>query len=448
MSNSLNNIDPAWAWSKFTPSDEQPWDFAAAAHLLRRSGFGASWREIESAAAKSPAEAVAALCEPGDASLQFEEEMAPLDTNVLAAGNAEGLPPWWLYRMLHSPDPLLEKLTLFLHGHFATSAAKVNDVRMMFAQHQLFRRYARGKFGPLVQAISRDPAMLVYLDSTTNRKTHPNENYAREVMELFCLGTGNYTEQDIQELARSFTGWEVHRKKFTFNKYEHDEGQKTILGHTGNFGGDEGVDIVLAQDASPRFIAGKLFRFFVCDEPAPPRPLIEPLARQLRQGGFNISEVVKTILGSQLFFSPHAVGKKIRSPVELGIGLLRSLEGKTNLNELDQRLGTLGQRPFYPPNVKGWDGGRTWINSATLLGRANLVRELLSDIQLEKLPAQAGAASPEAIVDWAIQLLVAVPVADDARASLVELAKRQPEGQPGVANIVHAVGALPEFQLC
>jgi len=447
MSTDLTKVDPAWAWSEFTPSDEQPWDRAAAAHLYRRAGFGATWGQLEIAAERSPAEVIDELLNPGAKAAKFERDMAPLDENVLAAGNVEGLPGWWLYRMLHSPDPLLEKLTLFWHGHFATSAAKVNDVRMMLAQHQLFRRHARGQFGPLVHAISRDPAMLVYLDSATNRKTHPNENYARELMELFCLGTGNYTERDIQELARAFTGWEVHRKKFVFNQYEHDEGRKTILGRTGHFGGVDGVKIVLAQKAAPRLIAGKLFRFFVCDEPAAPEQLVEPLARQLRETGFDIAQAVKTILSSRLFFSKYAVGRKIRSPVELGVGLLRSLGGKANMNELAGRLADLGQRPFYPPSVKGWDGGRTWINTATLLGRANLVRGIVNHIELEKLPARAGTNSPDAIVDWAIDLLVAAAVADDARQSIAALARRKQGPEQRVKSVVHAVGTLPEFQL-
>ena len=447
MSNDLNKIDPDWAWQPFTPDAQRPWNQAAAAHLYRRAGFGATWQQLERASKQSPADVVETLLNPGAEAEQFERQTASLDRAVLAGGNAEGLSGWWLYRMLHSPDPLLEKLTLFWHGHFATSAAKVNDVRMMNGQHQLFREYARGKFGPLVHAISRDPAMLLYLDSATNRKAHPNENYAREVMELFCLGTGNYTEKDIQELARAFTGWEVHRKKFLINEYEHDSGRKTILGRSGNFDGKEGVEIVLSQPAASRFIAGKLFRFFVCDEPAAPERLIEPLAKGLRESDFKISETVRTILGSQFFYSDAAIGRKIRSPVELGIGLLRALDGKGNMNELAERLGELGQRPFYPPNVKGWDGGRTWINSATLIGRANLAREIIHNLELEKLPAKAGARTTEQIVDWALDLLVAVPVTGEARGAIVTLARRDQSPEQRVRNVLHAVATLPEFQL-
>ena len=207
MALNLDKVDPQWAWQQFTPSDKRPWNLASAAHLFRRAGFGASWSTLHKCAEQSPHHVIDQLLKPGAEAEQFERDMAGLDQTTLAGGNVEGLTPWWLYRMLHSPDPLFEKLTLFWHGHFATSAAKVKDIRMMHAQHQLFRWHARGKFGPLVHAISRDPAMLLYLDSATNRKTHPNENYAREVTELFCLGTGNYTEKDIQELACAFRGW-------------------------------------------------------------------------------------------------------------------------------------------------------------------------------------------------------------------------------------------------
>lgn len=447
MNIDLANVDPAWAWSRYQPDAERPWNLARAAHLFRRAGFGATGSELDRALGQPPEKVVAQLLQPGDKAVQFQRQMETFGQAVLASGNAEALTPWWLYRMRHSPDPLLEKLTLFWHGHFATSAAKVSDARLMYRQHMLLRWHARGKFGPLVHAISRDPAMLLYLDSATNRKNYPNENYARELMELFCLGTGNYTEQDIQELARAFTGWEVQRGKFRFNEYEHDRGRKTILGRAGNFGGDEGVRIVLAQPAAARFIAGKLFRFFVCDEPAPPAALVEPLARALRESDFDIARVVGTILGSELFFSEYAIGRKVRSPVELGIGLLRWLEASTNMNKLSERLAELGQRPFYPPNVKGWDGGRTWINSSTLLGRANLVRDIVAQADVGKLAAGGSVDSPAEIVDWALASLVAVPVPSEVRDSLAQFAMTKPDGAQRIAKTIHAIGTLPEFQL-
>jgi hypothetical protein len=216
----------------------------------------------------------------------------------LATGNVKRLSAQWVYRMLTTPAQLQEKMTLFWHGHFATSAAKVDDAELMQRQNDLRREHALGDLSQLLLEISRDPAMLIYLDSVSNRKSHPNENYAREIMELFALGEGNYTEQDIRELARCFTGWEIKRKKFRFNRYQHDSGTKTVLGTTGKLSGEEGVAIVAGQDTAPQFIVGKLIRFFVMDEPAPPNDLIEPLARELRKNNMQIAPTVRRILGT------------------------------------------------------------------------------------------------------------------------------------------------------
>lgn len=447
MPTAFEKLDPAWAWSRYRSDEEQPWNNARAAHLFRRAGFGATWPQIEEAAGRDSAEVIDELLHAGEQAEAFNAESDELADNVLAGGDVEGLPAWWLYRMCRTPDPLLEKLTLFWHGHFAASAAKVTDARLMLAQNRLFRAHARGKFGPLVRQVSRDPAMLLYLDSDTNRKTHPNENYARELMELFCLGPGNYTEKDIQELARSFTGWDVVRGRFRFNRYEHDSGMKTILGRRGKFGGDEGVDIVLAQESAPRFIARKLFRFFICDEPEPSPQLLEPLAAGLRNSDFDIGNTVEMLIRSRIFFSQHAMGRKIRSPIEMGIGLLRSLELAANFHQLAERLADLGQAPFYPPNVKGWDGGRVWINSSTLLGRANLVRRLVAgQEQVAQAADRAGAKSPEEIVTWASDLLLAVPPPEPARQTLINLATDSDPSQRAIKVIV-ALGAMPEFQL-
>jgi uncharacterized protein (DUF1800 family) len=359
--------------------------------------------------------------------------------------------------MLNTADPALEKLTLFWHGHFATSAAKVEKAGMMLAQNDLLRRHARGRFGEMVRGVSRDPAMLVYLDSTTNRRIRPNENFARELLELFCLGVGNYTEADIKQVARAFTGWELRLDRFAFNAIQHDRGAKTFFGRTGNFDGDEAIKIVLEQPAAPRFIARKLIRYFVFDEPEAPDALVEPLAKDLREKDFEIGPVVRRILGSNLFFSGHAVGRKVRSPVELGVGLLRALAATTNLIKLAAGVSELGQGLFYPPNVKGWDGGRTWINSSSLLGRANFVRQLLlagetrfGDGGLEKAAERAGAGNAAQTVDWLLELLVAVPVPAAAREGLVQLidGKQGPSDRGRrILEAIHVIGAMPEFQL-
>jgi uncharacterized protein (DUF1800 family) len=448
----LNSVDPGWAWSAFEPSADVAWDRAAAAHLFRRVAFGASSRTLNEAVAKPPSEVVRQLVSGEKSSANEARDFETLADTVAASGNPEGLAAWWLHRMIHTSDPALEKLALFWHGHFATSGAKVREADLMLAQNRMIREHARGKFEPFVQAVSRDPAMLLYLDSATNRKVRPNENYAREVMELFCLGLDNYTEQDIQQTARAFTGSEVKNGKFKFNPTQHDTGAKSLFGQQGNFDGDDAVRIILAQPAAARFIANKLFRFYVCDEPAPRAELIEPLAAMLRENGFEIGPVVERIAGSRLFFSEHARGRKIRGPVDLALNLLKAVETTTNTKRLHADLAQLGQGVLYPPNVKGWDGGRAWLNSSTLLGRANLVRRLVDDSKdrfaggsLAAL-VEKHADSPERAVDWLAEVLLAKPIGTEARKTLEDVAKTGSKDR-GYANLVHAVGTLAEFQL-
>ncbi|NQV25547.1 MAG: DUF1800 domain-containing protein [Rhodopirellula sp.] len=460
----LGAIDPDWAWAPFEPSAKQPWNRRLAAHLCRRAGFGATSEELDALTQQLPSEVAHRFIENAKAASQRDPEADALATAMLATGNSRNLAAWWLYRMLNSSwtaddatatSPLLEKLTLFWHGHFATGADKVDDAEMMFAQNGLLRRHALGDFGAMTQEISRDPAMLIYLDSTTNRKAHPNENYAREIMELFCLGEGNYTERDIQDLARCFTGWEVRRKKFRFNQYQHDTGTKTILGETGAFTGNEGVDIVLRQNSLPRFIVRKLIRFFVFDEPNAPEHLVEPLAQLLRQSHLQIGPVVERIFASNIFYSPLSVGRKVRSPVELGIGMLRCLNGSSNLDRVAQQLDEIGQAVFYPPNVKGWDGGRTWINTSTLLGRSNLVGELLrhettrfDGQSLETYMKRHGLDSAARMIEWLDELLLATPLGDPARNELLAFAKETTGNQSRrIAALIQTLSTIPQFHL-
>lgn len=449
---SFNDLDPAWAWSAYEPTAESPWDRAAAAHLFRRVGFGADSSALDEAVKGEPQAVVRRLVRGEDVDAAAAKELDALGDTVAASGDPEGLAAWWLHRMIHTTDPALENLTLFWHGHFATSGAKVRDAQLMLAQNRLFRQHARGPFESLVQAVSRDPAMLIYLDSTTNRRVHPNENYAREVMELFCLGLDNYTEQDIQQTARAFTGWEVRNGRFRFNAFQHDTGEKTLFGRRGNFDGDEAVRIILEQPAAARFVATKLFRYYVADEPAPRAELIEPLAAMLRENGFRIGPVVERIAGSRLFFSPQARARKVRAPVDLAMNLLKGLQTTTNTKRLAEDLLQLGQGVFFPPNVKGWDGGRTWLNSSTLIGRANLVRRLIEDAKdrfdggsLAALVEQH-ADSPQRAVEWLASILLATPLTEQAQRALVDLANPGDKNRNYV-NLVTAIGSLPEFQL-
>jgi len=442
-------MNPDWAWQPYQPDGMNPWDQRRVAHLFRRAGFGVTAAELKESLGKSPADLVDALLNATQPE-EFLADMRTLADSAIATGNVQQLSAWWVYRMLSTPAQALEKLTLFWHGHFATSAEKVTEPILMLQQNELLRTHAFGDFSQLLLEISRDPAMLVYLDSATNRKAHPNENFAREIMELFCLGEGNYSEADIRELARCFTGWEIRRNEFRFNRFQHDTGTKSILGQTGNFKGEDGVQIVLAQNSAAEFICRKLVKFYVMDDPEPDSLLIAPLAALMRHSGMQIRPVVQRILSSNLFFSAASVGRKIRSPVELAIGFLRSLEGSANSFELAEHLQLLGQGLLYPPSVKGWDGGRTWINSSTLLGRSNLVRRLITDdktrfgrVSLRDYLSRQNLSGPSEILDFLQQSLFAVPIPMSARDRLQALLKQDSTLTEGI----HATCTLPEFQL-
>ncbi len=447
-------IEPDWAWATYEPSSQAPWDVRAAAHLYRRAGFGATPAELDTAVKAGPMNAVQTLLTETTEPQSYLTQMSSLADASLATGNPERLSAWWAYRMLSTPAQLLEKMTLFWHGHFATSAEKVQDAELMFVQNQLLRKFAVGDFAGLLLEISRDPAMLVYLDSASNRKAHPNENFAREIMELFCLGEGNYTEQDIRELARCFTGWEVKRRKFRFNRYQHDSGTKSVLGDSGTFGGEEGVGIVVGQDSAALFIAAKLVKYFVMDEPQPSPELLAPLANFLRDQDMQIGPTVQKILSSNLFYSKHSVGRKVRSPVELAIGFLRTLDGSTDSYKLAEALQRLGQGLLYPPSVKGWDGGRTWINSSTLLARSNLIRSLLENDKtrfgkqtLVEHLRKVGANSTDEIIDLLETTLFAVRIPAAAKDRIRRLTRDANETNK-LTETVHALCTLPEFQLC
>jgi uncharacterized protein (DUF1800 family) len=297
--------------------------------------------------------------------------------NVARRDNAFALRAWWLYTMMYTLHPLREKLVLFWHNHFATSIAKVRRTTLMFDQNCVLRTHANGKFGPYLLAMSKDPAMLEYLDSNSNVKAHPNENYAREVMELFSLGVGNYTEKDVREGARAFTGWHTDGDGYDFDASFHDDGPKTILGHSGAWNGDDVVRILLEQPACARFLVRKLYRFFVNETTNPPDRLLEPLAEQFRKTEGDTGAVVRTILSSRHFFSESAFRQRVKSPVEFVLGAVRATtDGAVSQQVLVTRLDAMGQNLFEPPNVKGWPGGTAWLNSSTLVARQNFAQAL------------------------------------------------------------------------
>ena len=286
--------------------------------------------------------------------------------------NAEGMRRLnlaWMDQMCTTDHPLREKMSLFWHGHFA---CRVNDVRQNQLMLDVIRTHALGSFRDLLFGVSKSAAMLRFLNNQQNRKQHPNENFGREVMELFTMGRGNYTEKDVKEGSRAFTGWGYDAAgQFVFRKRQHDQGSKTFLGRTGNFDGDDILDIILEQKATAHHITGKICRFFVNDNPDPDE--VSRLADRFYQGGYKLGALMEDIFRSEWFYAPENRGNLIKSPVELLAGMRRSIPvsfGKQQVQLLFQRI--MDQTLFYPPNVGGWPGGRDWIDSSTLLFRMRL----------------------------------------------------------------------------
>ncbi len=460
----LTTIRPELAWEPFTPTRKSRWDIAKAAHLYRRAAFGAAWDVIEAAAALTPVEAVDRVIRGQEGLERFEADVARLTPGTLESNNPRELQGLWMYRLLNSPHPLREKLTLFWHNHFATSQAKVNSVRMMHRQNVTLRQYAMGSFAGLLREMTFDPAMLIWLDSNTNRKGAPNENYAREVFELFSLSPGNYTENDIKEAARALTGWSAKDEQPFFNPAEYDAGEKTIFGQRGAFTAGDVVRLALSQPACARFIVRKLFREFINDHDAPPDSLLEPLVVEYRLRDYDTGWLVKRMLSSWLFFSDASVHQRIKSPIEFVVGTVRSLGGTVSPLNAADGCAQLGQSLYYPPNVKGWDGGREWISSTTLLLRQNMAfevtkgRDETARLDPARLAVKYSAKTPEQVADLFLNVFVQKtdsPAREQIVTQLkaeIESANDRPfaqrENQARLARLAaHLVLALPEAQL-
>jgi len=372
----LDRLPSGTAWDAFFPNRKLRWDKVLVGHLYRRAAFGATWEQIEAGVTAGPRATVAQLLEGGPDHAGFEAELARLRRGVIDSGEIEQLQALWMHRLLSSPHPLLERLTLFWHDHFATSNAKVADVALMSRQNETIRQHALGHFGELLQEMTRDPAMLIWLDSVLNRKAAPNENYAREVFELFSLGDGNYTEHDIKEAARALTGWSVRDRQAVFDPSLHDDGEKTIFGRTGPWTSGDVVRLCLEHPACPRFIVRKLFREFVSDTAVPADELLHPLVNEFRLRNFDLAWLMEKMLSSWVFYSGAAIRQRVKSPVEFVVETVRGLEGRVSPRDAARACAEMGLALFLPPSVKGWDGGADWLNSSTLLFRQNAAFEL------------------------------------------------------------------------
>ncbi len=423
--NAPDSPDTAVWVNDLAPIASSDWNYARAAHLLERAGFGGTPDEIARLAAMTPREAVdylvdyesidnghlkpfdaAPIWDPGmdpfpksraDAVRQARERGESMGVKVNTEGTRRLQPVvnkffyllranvmedrravlWWANRMLSTHRPLEEKMALFWHGHFATGDDKVRDARKMMLQLDLFYSHATGNFRELLLGVTKDPGMLAYLDNAENIEEHPNENFGRELMELFSMGIGNYTEEDIREASRAFTGWTDDKLTFVSRPELHDDGEKTVLGRTGNFDGEDIIDIIAEEAATASFISGKLYRYFVREELDP--VLNEIFAEQLRKNDYELKPLLKTIFLSKDFYSPASVATQIKSPVHLVISTYKKL-GLTEvptIPDFSSATGALGQSLFFPPNVAGWAGGRSWITPATLFQRGNFAEQVL-----------------------------------------------------------------------
>jgi len=382
--------------------------FDDARHLLNRTSFAANVEDIHAFSRLTREQAVDRLLgwsgkpaanppppwvgEPFESPRRFRgmsEESRKLAQRELIQKAFE-LQSWWLTEMLTTPSPLTEKMTLFWHNHFVSSQQKVRSPQLMYRQNLLLRRHALGNFGELLHAIARDPAMVIYLDSASSRKGEPNENFAREVMELFTLGEGHYGERDIKEAARAFTGWSINpgTGEFVFRRMAHDDGVKTVLGRTGNLDGDAVLDILLAQPQTAEFLVAKLWREFVSPDPDPAE--VKRIGRIFRDSGYEIRAALRALLASEAFYAPRNRAALIKSPIDLVVGTLRQFNFTTGeVLPFVLAANQLGQRLFAPPNVRGWPGGEAWINSTTLLARKGFLERLFRADELKPMLAAA-----------------------------------------------------------
>lgn len=504
------------------PKAENSWTIFEAAHLLNRAGFGGSPSEIKALHALGREKAVDRLLNPTEASDAFplpswstpenaladmqkrvmerrefqkaSRELTPAKADMAKRGmqreirqelrerslEAQG---WWFRRMVKTEAPLREKMTLFWHDHFATSVQKVKQPVFMLVQNELFRSRAFGSFRDLTREILMDPAMMLYLDTQSSKKGKPNENFAREVMELFTLGEGSYTEQDIREAARAFTGYQLNRStgKVFHNKRQWDATEKTVFGSTGAYDGEDIIDLIFRKPETPRFLSGKVWEFFVYEKPAP--AALDALAKVFQQADFRTGPLLREIFLSKEFYSEKAMRTQIKSPVQYLAELLKQLEiDKPPTGFAITAEQQLGQVLFLPPNVAGWDWGQAWINTNTLLTRYNLAGFLTKGAgegekvmanekvktpgmgpapkrmgrgwqgpDYEKIAPRPLRENPADLVDSLIFRFFQGPLPEKARGPLVEYATSKKGAiftNKETAELCHLMLSTPYYQLC
>jgi uncharacterized protein (DUF1800 family) len=480
--------------ARYVPSPAEPWDRAKAAHLLNRAAFGGRPDEVERALRLGPDEAVEDLLSfnrvPDDTAVPDFAGLRGLWDNVaavyrtttverqrfearLTAQRADNeklqeLREWWVNRMIRTRRPLQEKMVLFWHGLLVSGRPDARLTENLYTQNELFRRSALGNFKELVVAIAKDPAMLEYLDNESNRRGRPNENFARELLELFTMGVGNYTERDVKEAARAFTGWTRRGYEFFFNAQQHDDGLKTFLGRTGNLDGADIINVIFEQPAAARYLPRRLFEYFGYTRPDD--ALVEELATVFRQSNFEVRPVLRAILTSRAFYSPQAMRSQVKTPAQLVVGTARLLGlDRVPVAQMVRAMDLMGQALFLPPNVGGWPRGESWITTVTILIRYNFSGLVLTGgmpgiarrpaarppLPAEAMKVLAGAPTAGEAVDRLTALLVHGAMGDGRKAALVKaLGARapQPASSGGDADVrvrsaLHLLLSSPEYQL-
>ena len=467
-------------------------NIALMAHLLRRAGFGASREEIEAKAAQGYDATVAELLHPESQPAIEEDLMYRHHPAYNHSGAIETNVQHWLYRMINTRRPLEEKLALFWHSVFATGYTKLNQPKAILRQIDMFRRLGLGNFRTLLVELSRDPAMIFWLDNKDNHCEAVNENYGRELLELFSMGVGNYTERDVRQASHAFTGWTIRNAtlhtarvardsvwpygrldwQFEYRADDHDNAEKAFLGHTGPFNGEDVIDIICQQPATARFIARHLYNFFVADEPpvpawptVPPRDAaaIDTLLQALVDSGYEIHAVLRVLFNADFF--KHARFTKVKSPAEMVVGTVRLTGGHRfpALDDIELALeaGYMGQQLLDPPSVEGWHTGTEWINTATLMTRVNFAARQFADAEkpgvraiIEGIRARGSRLSPERLVQACLDLMGPLEVSAKTRQELLAHAAADlhfganaPAAAARVTDLLQLLVAMPEYQL-
>lgn len=458
------------------------------AHLMRRAGFGATRDELEVAVEKGYEAVVEELLNPGDAGNLPDDIIRRYHVDQSELRQLDGAGAYWMYRMITTQNPLEEKVTLFWHSLFATGYSKLNQARVLLNQIDMFRAHGMGTFNNILVELSKDPAMIIWLDNIENHNGAINENYGRELLELFSMGIGNYDENDIKECSRAFTGWTLGNAEYmamraskdsiwpysriawhyNYRENDHDTGEKTFLGETGNFNGEDIIDIICKQDATARFVSTRLFQFFVADdlEGDGAESLIADMMQTYFDSGYEIASMLRTLFNSDYFKSEQARYSRVKGPIELIVGAIKiagSYRKPTfGANKLANLGFYMGQGLLQPPTVEGWHEGVEWIDSGALVERVNFVASEVSDPSkpgvkriIERIAGSNGQTiSPADLVDKCLDLMGPIVVSDDTRAALVDYAKEQGDVDFGdsesgqrVGDVLRLVASTREFQL-